>query len=108
MAIDRRGQAVLRALAEERVPAEDPATAERRRGRVVAATALAIARASNERARRQRWARAGMTFASAAAVLAVAGAAWKTRAALRPVGSNSAAAAGESRAAALHPPRTAA
>jgi ferric-dicitrate binding protein FerR (iron transport regulator) len=86
MATERRAQTALRALAEESVPPEDAATLERRRRRVVEATALAIARAANEQAKRRRWTRAATAFASAAAVVAIAGGVWKLRGGQVPVG----------------------
>jgi ferric-dicitrate binding protein FerR (iron transport regulator) len=80
MASERRAQALLRALADEGVPPEDDdAAEERRRRRVVEATALAIARAANERAARRRWARGAVALASAAAILAVVGVGWRLR-----------------------------
>jgi hypothetical protein len=72
-----RAQELLRAWAEAPVPADDPTAAELRRRRVVASTALTIARAADARAKRQRWLRIGTAFASAAALLAVAGVGWR-------------------------------
>jgi ferric-dicitrate binding protein FerR (iron transport regulator) len=79
MATERRAQTALRALADETVPPEDAATLERRRRRVVEATALAIARTASEQTKRRRWTRAATVFASAAAAFAIAGGAWKLR-----------------------------
>lgn len=79
MATERRAQTALRALADERVPPEDAATLERRRRRVVEATALAIARTANEQTKRRRWTRTATAFASAAAIVAIASGAWKLR-----------------------------
>jgi hypothetical protein len=74
-----RAQELLRAWAEAPVPPDDPTAAELRRRRVVAATALTIARAAaGARSRKQRWLRIGTAFASAAALLAVAGVGWRT------------------------------
>jgi hypothetical protein len=79
MTTERSPQELVRALADESVPPEDPATLDRRRRRVVAATAVAIARASRERDKRRRWARLGAPLAAAAAVLAIVGGLWKIR-----------------------------
>jgi hypothetical protein len=75
----QNAQELLRAWAEAPVPPDDAAAADLRRRRVVAATALTIARSSSARAKRERWLRVGVTFASAAAVLAVAGVGWRIR-----------------------------
>jgi hypothetical protein len=72
-----RAQELLRAWAEAPVPPDDPTAAELRRRRVVASTALTIARTAGARAKRQRWIRLGTAFASAAALLAVAGVGWR-------------------------------
>ena len=69
----------LRDLAEEEIPAEDAATLERRKRRVVEATARAIALAAKKRERRQRWERIAGGVAAAAAV-AVGVGAWQARA----------------------------
>jgi hypothetical protein len=73
-----RAQELLRAWAEAPVPPDDPTAAELRRRRVVASTALTIARTAGARAKRQRWMRIGTAFASAAALLAVAGVGWRS------------------------------
>jgi len=80
MTTERSPQDLVRALADESVPLEDPATLDRRRRRVVAATAMAIARASRESGRRRRWARVGVPLAAAAAIIAIVGGVWKIRA----------------------------
>jgi hypothetical protein len=72
-----RAQELLRAWAEAPVPPDDPTAAELRRRRIVASTALTIARAADAQAKRQRWLRIGTAFASAAALLAVAGVGWR-------------------------------
>jgi hypothetical protein len=72
-----RAQELLRAWAEAPVPPDDATAAELRRRRVVASTALTIARTAGARAKRQRWMRIGTAFASAAALLAVAGVGWR-------------------------------
>jgi hypothetical protein len=72
-----RAQELLRAWAAAPVPPDDPTAAELRRRRVVAATALTIARTAGARSKKQRWLRIGTTFASAAALLAVAGVGWR-------------------------------
>ena len=69
----------LRDLAEEEIPAEDAATLERRKRRVVEATARAIALAAKEGERRQRWERIAGGVAAAAAV-AVGVGVWRARA----------------------------
>jgi hypothetical protein len=102
MATERRAQALLRALADESVPPEDPRAEERRRRRVVEATALAIARAANERATRRRWTRGASAFASAAAILAAAGVGWRIGAGVAPVPSAPPVAMGEPLVGALH------
>jgi ferric-dicitrate binding protein FerR (iron transport regulator) len=75
----QRAQELLRQWGESPIPPDDPAAAELRRRRVVAATALTIARAASTRARRQRWLRIGTAFASAAALAAVVGVGWRVR-----------------------------
>ncbi len=70
-------QELLRAWAEAPVPADDPTAADLRRRRVVASTALTIARAASAHAKRQRMLRLGTVFSSAAALLAVAGVGWR-------------------------------
>jgi hypothetical protein len=70
---------LLRAWADAPVPPDDAAAAELRRRRVVAATALTIARSASARTKKDRWLRIGVAFASAAAVLAVAGVGWRLR-----------------------------
>jgi hypothetical protein len=72
-----RAQELLRAWAEAPVPPDDPTAAELRRRRIVASTALTIARAADAQGKRQRWLRIGTAFASAAALLAVAGVGWR-------------------------------
>lgn len=83
MVTERQTRALLRELAEESVAPEDAATIERRRRRVVAATSLAIAREANAGAQRRRLTRVVAWTAAAAGVVAVAGAAWLGRSALR-------------------------
>jgi ferric-dicitrate binding protein FerR (iron transport regulator) len=83
MRTERSPQDLLRALADETIPPEDPATLDRRRRRVVAATAMAIARASRERDKQRRWARLGVPLAGAAALVAILGGIWKSRVATR-------------------------
>ncbi|HEY2511498.1 MAG TPA: FecR domain-containing protein [Polyangiaceae bacterium] len=72
-------EAWLRELAEEEIPAEDAATIERRKRRVVEATTRAIAREAKKRALRQRWERIAGGVAAAAAVMAGVGI-WRARA----------------------------
>jgi hypothetical protein len=81
----QRAQELLRAWGESPIPPDDPAAAELRRRRVVAATALTIARSAGARAKRQRWLRWGTAFASAAALAAVAGVGWRMRSRLHTV-----------------------
>jgi ferric-dicitrate binding protein FerR (iron transport regulator) len=86
MPMDREGGRVeqaLRAWAEAPVPLDDAAAAEERRRRVVAATALAIARSASVRSQERRRLRIGVALGAAAAVLAVAGVAWRGASRLR-------------------------
>jgi hypothetical protein len=104
MTAERTPQELLRALADESIPPEDPATLDRRRQRVVAATAMAIARAARERDQRRRWARLGVPAAAAAAAAAIVagGLVWRSRVARDVAATDAPVAVGEPLVGSLH------